>query len=84
MKIILSLLTILIIGITIYYILKKRKENFEVKGDKQPEVSEEIYDYNLEQAIKIWEDIVGPEQMVHINLQEEIEEYGHMKVGEKS
>ena len=60
MKIILSLLTILIIGITIYYILKKRKENFEVKGDKQPEVSEEIYDYNLEQAIKIWEDIVGP------------------------
>ena len=31
MKIILSLLTILIIGITIYYILKKRKENFEVK-----------------------------------------------------
>ena len=62
MKIILSILTLLLIGFIIYYLLKKKLiENYEIKGDKQPEVSEEIYNYNVEQAKKIWDDIVGPD-----------------------
>lgn len=59
MKII--LLTILILIIICYLLKNKLRENFEIKGDKQPEVSEEIYNYNIEQAVKIWNDIVGPE-----------------------
>lgn len=60
MKTILSILTLLIVGIIIYYLIKRRRENFEIKGDTQPDVDQEIYDYNLEQALKIWDDIVGP------------------------
>lgn len=62
MKIILLFLILLLISIIICYFLKKyNKENFDVKGENQPEVSEEIYNYNVEQAEKIWADIVGPD-----------------------
>lgn len=59
MKII--LLTILILLIVCYLLKNKLRENFEVKGNNQPEVSEEIYNYNIEQAVKIWNDVVGPD-----------------------
>lgn len=55
MKIILFIIVILIIGI-IYFYIKNKKENFEVKGNKQPRANQEIYDYNLEQALQIWHD----------------------------
>ena len=55
MKIILLIiLVILIIGIYIYK--KNNRENFEVKPNKQPRANKEIYDYNLEQALQIWND----------------------------
>lgn len=53
MKIILFIIVIFIIGI-IYFYIKNRKENFEVRGNKQPRANKEIYDYNLEQALQIW------------------------------
>ena len=55
MKIILFIIVISIIGI-IYFYIKNKKENFEVKGNKQPRANQEIYDYNLEQALQIWHD----------------------------
>ena len=39
-----------------FIFIKKIIENFEVKPNKQPRANIEIYDYNLEQALQIWND----------------------------
>ena len=56
MKIILLLLFIFIV---IYLFKKNIRESFKSTGDTQASVDKEIYDYNLEQALAIWNKVGG-------------------------